>query len=94
MTDAYVVDRIRNGYPAGETGVGTYELEGGARSECRALGYRRATRIRWWYLANDSGVPYTLTQVVVNTSPYVYRAYRIVLYEVRCVGRYTPHSGG
>ena len=94
VTDAYVVDRIRNGYPAGETGTATYELEGGARAECRALGYRRATRIRWWYLANDSGVPYTLTQVVVNTSPYVYRAYRIVLYEVRCVGRYTPPSGG
>ena len=94
VTDAYVVDRIRNGYPSGEVGNGTYELEGGARSECRALGYRRATRIRWWYLANNAGVPYTLTQVVVNTSPYVYRPYRIVFYEVRCVGRYTPPSGG
>ena len=94
VTEAQVVARIRNGYPEGEVGIGTYELEGAARSECRALGYRRATRIRWWYLANNQGVPYTLTQVVVNTSPYVYRAYRVVFYEVRCVGRYTPPSGG
>ena len=94
VTDAQIVSWIRNGYPEGETGTATYELEGGARSECRALGYRRATRIRWWYLANNAGVPYTLTQVVVNTSPYVYRPYRIVFYEARCVGRYTPPSGG
>ena len=94
VPDSQVVDWIRNGYPEGEVGTATYELEGGARSECRALGYRRATRIRWWYLANNAGVPLTQTQVVVNTSPYVYRPYRIVFYEVRCVGRYTPPSGG
>ena len=96
MTDAQVVNWIRNGNgedPNERTVRGSFEVDS-ARAECQALGYRRPTRIRWWYLANDSGVPYTLTRVVVNTSPYVYRAYRIVLYEVRCVGRYTPPSGG
>ena len=96
VTDAQIVNWIRNGNgedPNERTVRGSFEVDS-ATAECRALGYRRPTRIRWWYLANDSGVPYTLTRVVVNTSPYVYRAYRIVLYEVRCVGRYTPPSGG
>ena len=73
----------------------TFEVQGGARAECRALGYRRATRVRWWYFdGNNDGTPNIWTEVVVNTSPYVYRASQALLYTARCVGRYTPPSGG
>ena len=80
-------------YGTDETSFLTFEARGGATAECRALGYRRATRIEWRYV-ESGGSTVTQTDVVVNTSPYVYRSNRFLLYTARCVGRYTPPSGG
>ena len=80
-------------YGTDETTFLSFEIRGGATTECRALGYRRATRVEWRYL-ESGGSTFTGTSVVVNTSPYVYRAYRFLLYTAVCRGRYTPPSGG
>ena len=71
----------------------SFETRGGATAECRALGYRRATGVKWRYV-ESGGNPVTQTSVVVNTSPYVYRANRYLVYTAVCRGRYTPPSGG
>ena len=72
---------------AGQTVNSWLEVPGGATEECQALGYSRATRVKWWYLdADDDGVP-DLSRARVGTSvPYVYRAYRSILYTAVCRG--------
>ena len=93
VTDAQIVNWAKNGN--GEATVGSFEIVEGARAECQALGYRRPTRIRWWYLShNNNGLPNVLYDTVSGPPNRVYRAVRILLYEARCVGRYTPPSGG
>ena len=80
-------------YGTEETTILTFEVRGGATAECRALGYRRATGVEWRYV-ESGGAPLTQTRVVVNTSPYVYRSNRYLVYTAVCRGRYTPPSGG
>ena len=78
-----------------ETAFWSFEVQGGATAECRALGYRRATRLRWWYFDGDNdGTPNIWYSPVSTTPQYVYRAFRALHYTARCVGRYTPPSGG
>ena len=78
-----------------ETAFWSFEVQGGATAECRALGYRRATRLRWWYYdGNNDGTPNLWYSPVSTTPQYVYRAFRALHYTARCVGRYTPPSGG
>ena len=91
VSDAQHVHWARYGTDA--TTFLSFEVRGGATAECRALGYRRATGVKWRYL-EVGGSTYTGTSVVVNTSPYVYRAFRYLLYTAVCRGRYTPPSGG
>ena len=64
------------------------EVPGGATEECQALGYTRATRVKWWYRDdNGDGIPNLRTSTVSDTAPYQFREFRIILYTARCVGR-------
>ena len=71
----------------------TFETRGGTTAECRALGYRRATGVKWRYL-ESGGSTFTGTTAVSGAPNHVYRAYRFLLYTAVCRGRYTPPSGG
>ena len=95
VTAAQVTELARNGREGSPVGANSLEVVGGARAECRALGYRRATRIRWWYqdLNGDGNADFGY-EAVSGAPNRVYRIFRILFYEVRCVGRYTPPSGG
>ena len=63
-------------------------MRGGANEECRALGYDRATRVKWWYQdSDDDGTPdLFLSGDIDSTADYQYRAWRPILYTARCVG--------
>ena len=65
-----------------------FEVPGGATEECQALGYSRATRVKWWYKDThpEDGVPdlhYSTSNIV---APFVYRAFRPILYTAVCRG--------
>ena len=63
------------------------EVPGGATEECRALGYNRATRVRWWYLDDDGDGTPNLHRASEDLDPgsnYQYRAYRKILYTALC----------
>lgn len=96
--NAFVLAPTNSPYPIDEAGLewalygagrssdpenyALFEIWGGATEECRALGYQRATRVKWWYLdANQDGNPDTRTH---NGTTY-----RTILYTAYCV---TPPS--
>ena len=66
---------------------GELEVPGGATEECRALGYRRATGLRWWYQDTDGdGTVDRFFTADLDSRPthYQYKAYRVILYEATC----------
>ena len=70
---------------AGNSSNAFLEVPGGATEECQALGYSRATRVKWWYLDdNDDGVPDLARSVVSGTAPFQLRAFRSILYTAVC----------
>ena len=63
------------------------EVPGGATEECMALGYNRATRVKWWYFDEDGdGTPnlHRAQENLAQGSNYQYRAYRKILYTALC----------
>ena len=86
-TDAQAAEWALNGFGDSST-LADLEVPGGATEECRALGYTRATRVKWWYRdRNDDGIPDLRTSTVSGTAPYQYREFRYIQYTARCVGR-------
>ena len=75
----------QDGY--GDPDRGLLEVPGGAAEECAALGYNRATRVKWWYYDSDGdGTPDLYVSPVPGTTiPNLqYRAFRIILYTALC----------
>ena len=70
----------------GDTPNDLREVPGGATEECLALGYNRATRVRWWYYDGDEdGAPNLfITTDLDPGSGYRIRAYRKILYTALC----------
>ena len=84
-TDARAAELALTG--SGDGAYATLEVPGGATEECEALGYTRATRIKWWYRdSNGDGNP-DVGVALVGSSPYQYRGFRYIQYTARCVGR-------
>ena len=84
-TDARAAELALNG--SGDGAYATLEVPRGATEECEALGYTRATRIKWWYRdSNGDGNP-DVGVALVGSSPYQYRGFHYIQYTARCVGR-------
>ena len=86
-TDDQAAGWALNGFGDSST-LAALEVPGGATEECRALGYTRATRVKWWYRdSNDDGTPDLRTSTVSGSAPYQFREFRYIQYTARCVGR-------
>ena len=83
-TTAQAAEWARNGN--GDTPNDLREVPGGATEECMALGYNRATRVRWWYYDGDGdGTPNLFVTIDLDPgSGYRIRAYREILYTALC----------
>ena len=85
-TDEQAAEWALNG--SGDAAHTNLEVPGGATEECQALGYSRATRVKWWYQdTNGDSVPDLRAARVSGAPNYQYRGFRIILYTARCVGR-------
>ena len=86
-TDAQIDEWALNGTQA--TLFGTLEVQGGATAECRALGYDRAAKVKWWYLDEDGdGTPnLQFTGDLQAGAQYRYAMFRTVVYTAYCRGR-------
>ena len=73
---------------AGNAVNSLFEVPGGATEECQALGYSRATRVKWWYKDThpEDGVPDIHYAGQSVSAPFVYRAFRPILYTAVCRG--------
>ena len=85
VTDDQAAEWALNGNE--ETTPATLEVPGGATEECMALGWRRATNVRWWWFDNDGDGNADLTlgpDEDTRPTHVRYRAYGQIFYEATC----------
>ena len=88
VTDDQAAEWARNGNgEATQPTAALLTVPGGATEECVALGYRRATNVRWWYYDSDGDGNPNLAlgpDEDDRATHRKYRAYAQIFYEATC----------